>query len=73
MTANTVIEMTAIEWVAKKTIRETKQFHIQLFRDKTHFKNFWPRPLNLEGVDVGPGELGLPMDSHDELARLSSK
>ena len=38
----------------------------------THFRNFWPRPLNLEGVDVGLRDLGLPMDSDDESAELSS-
>ena len=50
VTANTVIGVTTAERVAEQTIRETEQFHIQLLRDKTHFRNFWPRPLNLEGV-----------------------
>ena len=57
----------------EQTIRETEQFHIQLLRDKTHFKNFWPRPLNLEGLDVGPGDLGMLVDFDDESAGLSSK
>ena len=38
--ANTVIEVTATERVAKQTIRETEQFHIQFLRDKTHVRNF---------------------------------
>ena len=69
VTTNTVIGVTA----AEQTIRETEQFHIELLRDKTHFRNFWPRPLNLEGADVGPRELGLPMDSEDESVELSSE
>ena len=68
--ANIVIGVTAAERVVEQTIRETEQFHIQLLRDKTHVKNFWPRALNLEGVDVGPGDLGLPMDSDNESAGL---
>ena len=71
--ANIVIGVTATEQVAEQTIRETEQFHIELLRDKTHFRNFWPRPLNLEGADVGPRELGLPMDSEDESTKLFSK
>ena len=63
--ANAVIEVIAAERVAEQTIRETEQFHIQLLRDKTHVRNFWPRPLNLEGMDVG-----LPMDSDEESAGL---
>ena len=62
VTTNTVIGVTAVERVAEQTIRKTEQFHIELLRDRTHFKNFWPRPLNLEGADVGPSELDLPMD-----------
>ena len=67
-----MIGVTAAEQVAEQTIRDTEQFHIQLLKYRTHFRNFWPRPLNLEGVDVGPGDLGLPMDSDDESAELSS-
>ena len=37
---NIVIGVTAAEWVAEQTIRETEQFHIQLLRDKTHVRNF---------------------------------
>ena len=68
-----MIGVTAAERVAEQTIRETKQFHIQLLRDKTHVRNFWPRPLNLEGVDVGLGDLGLPMDSDDVSVGLSTE
>ena len=71
VSVNKVIGVTAAEMMAEQTIRETEQFHIQLLRDKTHVRNFWSRPLNLEGVDVGPGDLGLPMDSDDESAGLS--
>ena len=67
-----MIGVTTVERMAEQTIRDTEQFHIQLFRDMTHFRNFWPRPLNLEGVDMGPGDLGLPMDSDDESAELFS-
>ena len=62
-----------VERVAEQTIRKTEQFHIQLLRDKTHVRNFWPRPFNLEGIDVGPGDLGLPMDFDDESVGLSSE
>ena len=68
-----MIEVIAAKQVVEQTIRETEQFHIQLLRDKTHFRNFWSRPLNLEGVNVGPRDLGLPMDSDDESAGLSSE
>ena len=54
--ANIVSGVTAAERVAEQTIREMEQFHIELLRDMTHFRNFWPRPLNLKGVDVGPEE-----------------
>ena len=67
-----MIGVTAAEQVAEQTIRDTEQFHIQLLKDRTHFRNFWPRPLNLEGVDIGPGDLGLPMDLDDKSAELSS-
>ena len=73
VTANTVIGVTAAERVAEQTIRETEQFHTKLLRDNTHYRNFWPRPRNLLEADVGPGDLGLPVGSGDELAGLSSE